>query len=277
MNPKIHIIGTVHIDLMGAVRLNSVLKEIKPDCIAVEHSEKDVRYVQQNSNRKNLEKQIMKALKSTKIELTEARTAIVKGIISRFWKMSAFEITCSQKYCTHHKIPLAFASDLHFVSSGETGLDALLSQMQENIIKVIGTSRFPAIIHTLLDAGHEAVETQIQQYVDMFYSSSQIMAFTASEELKQMDRVGFIGDAEEFHKTITSEKRDKNMAKNLKSLCKKHDNIAFVIGMGHMKAMENMLGKLVTQSKTLLKYYIPNYDGLDATAESVSVLNESMT
>jgi pheromone shutdown protein TraB len=258
-NNNLYLVGTVHIDLDGKTRLDTLLDRLSPSIIALEfHKERESSYLFRKSPEE--ERRIINAcLDKTGLNLTslQRNTLIESGeIIS---KAMGYEFTSSKDYLVRKP-----SSKLEYIdlSLFEGNSEKFAENFHETLISELKHQmKNPEALQILLgslDKGIASYMTGVREGVKQTYDNINEMEEVCKlmgdpESIKILREVLPPSSVEHLIK-IYNPQRDKVMGEKIRKLYSPTDKLVAIVGLAHLTPLKATLKDLNPKVITLAEY-----------------------
>jgi len=259
INQNLYLIGTVHIDIDGGKRLDTLLNKISPTIIALEfHKDRDYEILR---NPVQEEKELDNLIDNSGLNLNSAQKIILKESGKIMSNLMGFEIRSSKNYVANN-----LASKLEYIDRSifPEGRDKFMKGYNEALLdsfrQIVEQPELKESLIHLLDGGIDCYLDSIRMGAQIMYNGkeelNELMEFIVIPENLKSLKDTMPADAFKAIEQIYNPERNNAMIKRVRELYAGDsvNSIAVVTGLAHTVALENGLKDLKPKVISLSEY-----------------------
>lgn len=248
-NQNLYLVGTVHIDLDGRERLDTLLDRLSPSIVALEfHKDrKDIPPLRKSPEEE--QKEINDMLDESRLDLNSKQRATLIESGHRINDIMGYEFKSSRDYTQGNP-----ASRLEYIDISlydgkrDEFIKNYLEAMQAEFNKLAELSnRKTRPWLCALERGIDYYENFVRQGIQMTYERG-------ASSFEYLGEVNITSEQQKTLDKIDSEKRNEAMAGKVRELYDENSGLVAVVGLNHLAKLKTKLEDLGPRVMTLAEY-----------------------
>ena len=259
-NQNLYIVGTIHVDLDGRERLDTLLDGLSPGIIALEMSKDRDNLDRYRKSPEEEEKEINSMIDKSGLNLNPKQRATLIESEHRINSIIGYELKSPKNYINRNKDSRLEYIDISVFTNGREEFGKGCVEVVEDMLKQLaGEPELAKLLLERLDKGIDAYVEYLREDVQQAYQNAEAIA-------ESFERI--IDDSKIFEemtedlppravqtlKQIYNPARDEAMSKRVRELYNGKDKLVTIVGLGHLYKLKQKVEDLEPVVMTLAEY-----------------------
>ena len=258
-NQNLYLVGTVHIDLDGKERLDTLLDRLSPSVVALEfHKDRE----DMQSLRKSPEeeqRQINEMIDDSGLDLNPRQRATLIESGHRINDVMGYEFKSSRDYAQRNPASRLEYIDISLFANGkEEFAKGYVEAMKGAFKQIVKVPELAKPLLERLDCGIETYLGHLRGDVQQIYQNAEAMAelfeMIRDPEAFEMMKGVMPPQAVQALEQVYNPQRDEAMAGRVRGLYSGNGKLVAVVGLGHIAGLKTKLEDLEPRVMTLAEY-----------------------
>jgi len=258
-NRNLYLVGTVHIDLDGRERLDTLLDRLSPSVVALEfHKDRENLSALRKSPEEEL-KEIDTIIDESGLNLNPRQRATLIESGHRINNVIGYEFKSSRDYVAKNKdLRLEYIDISVFANGKEEFAKGYVEAMKETFKQIV---REPELVKPMLerlDSGIDVYLKHLRGSVQQMYQNAEAMAelfeMSRDQETLEMMKEIMPPQAIQALEQVYNPARDKAMINRVRELYYRKSRLVAVVGLGHLQELKRKVKDLEPKVMTLAEY-----------------------
>jgi len=258
-NQNLYLVGTVHIDLDGRERLDTLLEKLSPSDVALEfHKDREGMQLLGKSS-EEVQKELNELIDESGLELNPRQRATLLESGPRISNVMGYEFKSSRDYTQRNPASRLEYIDLSVFTNGkEEFAKGYLEAMKEMFNQLAGEPELSQPLLKRLDCGIDTYLEHLREEIQLAYQNveaiGELFEMMKDPEAFEMMKEIMPPQAVQALEQTYNPKRDEAMGTKIRGLYDGNSRLVAVVGLGHLAGLKTILEDLEPRVMTLAEY-----------------------